>query len=148
MIACDAQLLEVLHELALALVGEHAVRDLLARLLERQRLGRGRRFELQDLVAARRAQRLLTSPAFIASIIFRRSADRSSSLSGPIRPALARDGASESRRPASRSLRPPTARARIASAFCVGASSAADVDALPSAGTATRISRSVTAPAS
>src|SRR5688572_297474 len=47
-----AQALEHLVVLLLALVGEHPLADLILRLLERHRLGRRRRFELQDLVAA------------------------------------------------------------------------------------------------
>ena len=55
------------------------------------------RFELQDLIAARACGAArVTSPTFIASISLRSSGDRSSRLSGPIRPAFAFDGASDS----------------------------------------------------
>ena len=54
-----AQLLQVLLELGLALVGEDAFADLLARLLERHASASGSiDLELQELIAARRAHRL------------------------------------------------------------------------------------------
>src|SRR5262252_2364021 len=53
-----SQLLDVLLEFRLALVGEHALADLLARLVERKHLRRGHRVQLQQLVAAGDADRL------------------------------------------------------------------------------------------
>ena len=75
-----------------------------------------------------------TSPIFIASIIFRSSAERSSSLMGPIRPALAREGDSERSAASFSKLSPASARARIASALALAASSAATLMPSGSAG--------------
>ena len=82
-------------ELRLPLISEHALADLLARLLQRHGLGRSNVFELEHLIAALRAHQLLTSPGFIASISLRSSGEMSLTLSGPISPAFAVDGESE-----------------------------------------------------
>jgi hypothetical protein len=66
-------------------------------------------------------------------------------LSGPIKPAFAFDGDSDtSAATVSKLSRPVVTRARIVSAFAFAASSAATFRPLASPGTETRISRSVT----
>ena len=132
-----AELLEVLQEFALPLVGQRRCWRSVPAPARTASSVSGSRIPASgsDTRASVRSGSA-TSPTFIASIIFLRSADRSSRLIGPIRPALAREADSERSAASFSKLSPASARARIASARAFAASSAATLMPRGSAGVA------------